>query len=176
MSTTYFKVKPESALYKNYFIEDAERKKLNKLTGDFMKNHFAGGTHEVWTALYPFLIMTLSTKEAEDFSHQLCKGLFGDNPHVCKGVNGDQFYRFKGNSKTYNLWKKEVMSHIDEEKLRANALWQAQFPGYFYTDMSLQATANGGLFGTHSNGILDNLKFPDSVTVISEEKYRKALQ
>lgn len=39
MPVTYFKVKPESAMYKNFFIENTERKKLKKHISEFMKNH-----------------------------------------------------------------------------------------------------------------------------------------
>ena len=55
MPVTYFKVKPESAMYKNFFIENTERKKLKKHISEFMKNHFGNGKHEVWTTLYPSL-------------------------------------------------------------------------------------------------------------------------
>lgn len=59
MPVTYFKVKPESAMYKNFFIENTERKKLKKHISEFMKNHFDNGKHEVWTTLYPSLVMTI---------------------------------------------------------------------------------------------------------------------
>ena len=78
MPVTYFKVKLESAMYKNFFIEDAERNKLKKHISEFMKSHFDNGKHEVWTTLYPSLVMTLSSKEAKELSHQLCKGALGD--------------------------------------------------------------------------------------------------
>lgn len=121
MPVTYFKVKPESAMYKNFFIENTERKKLKKHISEFMKNHFGNGKHEVWTTLYPSLVMTLSSEKAKELSHQLCKGTLGDSQYVFKGNNGDWFYRFKKNSKTYKLWKDEVMAHINEDNLRANA-------------------------------------------------------
>lgn len=108
MPVTYFKVKPESAMYKNFFIENTERKKLKKHISEFMKNHFDNGKHEVWTTLYPSLVMTLSSEKAKELSHQLCKGTLGDSQYVFKGNNGDRFYRFKKNSKTYKLWKDKV--------------------------------------------------------------------
>lgn len=40
MPVTYFKVKPESAMYKNFFIENTERKKLKKHISEFMKKPF----------------------------------------------------------------------------------------------------------------------------------------
>ena len=69
MPVTYFKVKPESAMYKNFFIENTERKKLKKHISEFMKNHFGNGKHEVWTTLYPSLVMTLSSEKAKELSH-----------------------------------------------------------------------------------------------------------
>lgn len=138
MPVTYFKVKPESAMYKNFFIENTERKKLKKHISEFMKNHFGNGKHEVWTTLYPSLVMTLSSEKAKELSHQLCKGTLGDSQYVFKGNNGDRFYRFKKNSKTYKLWKDEVMAHINEDNLRANAFWRFDFPNSFYADANLQ--------------------------------------
>lgn len=41
MPVTYFKVKPESAMYKNFFIENAERKKLKKHISEFMQTILA---------------------------------------------------------------------------------------------------------------------------------------
>lgn len=90
MPVTYFKVKPESAMYKNFFIENTERKKLKKHISEFMKNHFGNGKHEVWTTLYPSLVMTLSSEKAKELSHQLCKGTLGDSQYVFKGNNGDR--------------------------------------------------------------------------------------
>lgn len=92
MPVTYFKVKPESAMYKNFFIENTERKKLKKHISEFMKNHFGNGKHEVWTTLYPSLVMTLSSEKAKELSHQLCKGTLGDSQYVFKGNNGDRCY------------------------------------------------------------------------------------
>mgnify|MGYP000186589376 CR=1 FL=1 len=87
MPVTYFKVKPESAMYKNFFIENTERKKLKKHISEFMKNHFGNGKHEVWTTLYPSLVMTLSSEKAKELSHQLCKGALGDTVELF-GQNG----------------------------------------------------------------------------------------
>lgn len=79
MPVTYFKVKLESAMYKNFFIEDAERNKLKKHISEFMKSHFDNGKHEVWTTLYPSLVMTLSSEKAKEVSYQLCKRTLGDS-------------------------------------------------------------------------------------------------
>ena len=176
MPVTYFKVKPESAMYKNFFIENTERKKLKKHISEFMKNHFGNGKHEVWTTLYPSLVMTLSSEKAKELSHQLCKGTLGDSQYVFKGNNGDRFYRFKKSSKTYKLWKDEVMAHINEDNLRANAFWRFDFPNSFYADANLQVAASGDLYGTYSGDEGDELHFPKDVTVISEAEYQKAFQ
>lgn len=132
MPVTYFKVKPESALYKNYFIEDAETKMLKKFATNFAKAHFDSSDHEIWFGLYPCLVTTLSPKETEELGRQLCKVVFANTRYTLQKQNGDRFYRFKKNSEIYSLWKREVVKYVDEDRLYANVY--GYYCSEFYSD------------------------------------------
>lgn len=176
MPVTYFNVKPESALYKNYFIEDAETKMLKKFATNFAKAHFDSSDHEIWFGLYPCLVTTLSPKETEELGRQLCKVVFANTRYTLQKQNGDRFYRFKKNSEIYSLWKREVVKYVDEDRLYANATWKCNFPDSFSSVVELRVNDSGDLYGTHSCDHPYNSRFPDSVTVISEAEYQKAFQ
>lgn len=108
-SVLAFKVKKDSAFYKQYFAAQEERKHFFQLAKDFFDKYDIDGSY-------------YHTRDLEvKFLYETVRQKFQDQ--MCVKPDKKGFYRFKKGSKMNREWRETVTSQVDFATLNQCELW-----------------------------------------------------
>lgn len=161
MQSITFKVKPDSELYKNYFISKKERIFFKKLAISFIEMHIPEATS---IDCNERLTVALSVTDKEKYANQLTKSV--------KRYNGKILHQFRKNSVLNHLWEKQVCSRVDWDAIDINNLWFLNFcKDWFKISYSLWDDDKGNVYGTVET-MDDSTKLivPDDVELIHRSR------
>ena len=133
-----FKVKPDSQMYKNFFIQKEEETKFLALAFRFMDKYFDKESGHSFK-MTPQLSMSMSVEEYEKFKPQLLKKVDASGART--------IWTFKQKSDMNKKWQDEVCKYISGKRLDANRWWHFSFPGYGRKSVAMWDDGCGNVYG-----------------------------
>lgn len=157
-----FQFKTDSKMYKAFFAQQNEKKRVRELAKRFFDSYFLQSKSRGYL-ITKRLCVQLSEEEREQFSKQLLKKPYQQGK--------DEFWQFRQNSEMNQKWFDEVYSHINEEEINGFRFWFWDFNilGGGHTEILVDGEDLYGLIApNHEN---EKPTIPEWVTLIPLSQY-----